>query len=145
MKVRADVAELLRAGLTNRAIEQQLHIDHRTVSKARRALRIPNCRPRRKATPSLEELFWQRTARTSDDHLEWTGYRSDSGMPGLRHGGRFHSAYRVAFSIRHGRAPEGKVTSECSHDGCVDPGHVADRRTRKRDNDAFDAIFGGLP
>ena len=41
MKVRADIAELLRAGHTNASIAHRLGCDPSTVANARRALRLP--------------------------------------------------------------------------------------------------------
>jgi hypothetical protein len=41
MKVRADIAALLREGHTNASIAHRLHCDPATVSRARNALRLP--------------------------------------------------------------------------------------------------------
>ncbi|MFE7233963.1 helix-turn-helix domain-containing protein [Streptomyces sp. NPDC057596] len=41
MKVRADVAALIREGHTNASIAHRLHCDRRTVARAREALRLP--------------------------------------------------------------------------------------------------------
>ncbi|MGW1160408.1 helix-turn-helix domain-containing protein [Streptomyces sp. NPDC002519] len=41
MKVRADIAALIREGHTNASIAHRLHCDPRTVSRAREALRLP--------------------------------------------------------------------------------------------------------
>jgi hypothetical protein len=41
MKVRSDIAALIRAGHTNAHIAHRLHCDPATVSKARQALRFP--------------------------------------------------------------------------------------------------------
>jgi len=41
VKVRADIAELLRAGHTNASIAHRLGCDPSTVANARRALRLP--------------------------------------------------------------------------------------------------------
>lgn len=41
MKVRSDMAELIRAGHTDRSIAYRLHCHSSTVARARRALRMP--------------------------------------------------------------------------------------------------------
>ena len=41
MKVRADIATLIREGHTNASIAHRLHCDRTTVAEARRALRLP--------------------------------------------------------------------------------------------------------
>lgn len=41
MKVRADIAALIREGHTNASIAHRLHCDPSTVANARRALRLP--------------------------------------------------------------------------------------------------------
>jgi len=45
MKVRADIAALLREGHTNASIAHRLHCDPATVSRARKALRLPPAAP----------------------------------------------------------------------------------------------------
>ncbi|MFF8656773.1 hypothetical protein [Streptomyces huasconensis] len=148
MKIRADIAELLHAGLSDRAIARQLSVDaKRTVRPAREALGLPRSRPGRKPAPTVEDLFWRRTQPVDGGHLLWTGARgaaSQGRCPFLRHGGRVHTAYRIAFRIKHGREPEGRVTPTCDRDGCVAPDHVEDRRIRERTKSTFDAIFGAV-
>lgn len=41
MKIRADIAALIRAGHTNTSIAHRLHVHRDTVAKARRALQLP--------------------------------------------------------------------------------------------------------
>lgn len=147
MKVRADVAELLRDGLSNREIARQLEVDAGTVAKARALLRMPKHKSGPRAAASPEDLFWRRTQPTDDDHLLWTGYVT-GGTPALRHGGRVYTACRIAFRMQHGREPVGKVTAVCERDGCVHPRCVADRPMREanaRADVAFAVIFGGQP
>ncbi|MEV5977544.1 hypothetical protein [Streptomyces sp. NPDC052114] len=147
MNIRADVAELLHAGLSDSAIARELGVDaDKTVRRTRLALGLPKTRPGRKPAASPEDLFWRRTQPIDGGHLIWTGYRApraDGGCPLVRHGGRIHSAYRIAFGLRYGREPEGHVTPTCDVDGCVAPDHTQDRQIRERTKATFDAIFGG--
>ncbi|MFZ3556436.1 MULTISPECIES: hypothetical protein [unclassified Streptomyces] len=144
MNVRPDVAELLRAGLSNRAIARELNVDaDTTVRNARTALGIAKARRGKRAASSVEDLFWRRTQPVDDGHILWTGYRDkhcDTAL--VRHGGKLHTALRVAFRIKHGREPEGHVTLTCDRDGCVAPGHTQDRLIRSRTEATFAAIFG---
>lgn len=140
--VRADVAELLRAGYSDRAIGRQLNTDPKAVSAARAALSLPKARPGKKPAATAEDLFWRRVQPTDDGHMEWTGY-SIGGTPALRHGGRHHTAYRIAYRIATGRDPEGNARPSCGRDHCVKPGHHADRADREREK-RVDALYDGI-
>ncbi|MFD3310097.1 hypothetical protein [Streptomyces sp. NPDC058694] len=146
MNVRADIAELLRAGLSDRAIGRQLGVDPIcTVRPARQALGIPKAKPGRKPAATPEDLFWHRVRPTDDGHMEWTGSRHPSGTPLLRHGGVLHTGYRLAFRIANGRDPEGYALPSCGRQNCVKPGHHGDRDDRareKRVNALYSGIFG---
>ncbi|MFB7461237.1 hypothetical protein [Streptomyces sp. NPDC056188] len=145
MKIRADVAELLHADHSNRAIARQLHTDAKAVAAAREHLGIPKAKSGYKGAATPEDLFWRRVKPTDDGHMEWTGFYIGS-TPGLRHGGRNHTAYRVAFRIANGRDPEGHALPNCGRDGCVKPGHHSDRADRAREqrvNSLYAAIFEG--
>ncbi|MFH9014002.1 hypothetical protein ACH4C6_21805 [Streptomyces sp. NPDC017943] len=159
IRIRPDVAELLHAGLSNRAIARQLGVDAKaTVAPARAALGLPKGKPGKKPAASAEDLFWRRVKPTDDGHMEWTGFYSSSGRgtPCLRHGGQNQTAYRIAFRIANGREPEGQALPSCGHHQCVKPGHHEDRADRaerrrreraeqqreKRVDTLFAAIFG---
>lgn len=144
MKVRADIAELLRAGYSDTAITRQLHVDKTTAAKARAALGLPKHKSGRKAAATPEDLFWRRVKPTDDGHMEWDGCLN-GGVPALRHGGRLLSAYRVAYRIANGREPEGQARPSCGRAGCVKPDHHTDRVDRaeeQRVNALYAAIFG---
>ncbi|MFF9205112.1 hypothetical protein ACF1AE_25490 [Streptomyces sp. NPDC014986] len=145
MNIRADIAELLHAGHSDRAIARQLHVDAKTVSAARAALALPKAKSGYKAAATPEDLFWRRVKPLDDGHMEWAGSRNSSGLPSLRHGGRNLSAYRIAYRIATGREPEGHVKPGCGRAGCVAPACQTDRATRAEDRkvDALHAaIFG---
>jgi hypothetical protein len=145
VKARADVAELLRAGLSDRAIGRQLGVDPKTtVARTRASLGIPKAKSGIKPAGTAEDLFWRRVKPTDDDHMEWTG-STQCGTPVLRHGGRIQTAYRIAFRIATGRDPEGNALPSCGREHCVKPGHHADRADRareKRVNALYAGIFG---
>jgi len=143
--IRADVAELLRAGLSNAAIARQLRMDTRPIAAARHALRLPNVKPGRRPAGAPIDLFWQHVERLDDGHLRWTGYRND-GIPALTTRGRVCSARRVAFRACRDRDPVGYVLPGCGLDECVAPEHLTDRRMREQQARAdalYTQIFGG--
>lgn len=131
MKVRADIAELLRAGHSDAAIARQLHVDKKTAAKGRATLGLPKSKPGKKPAASSEDLFWRRVKPTDDGHMEWTGF-SSAGTPCLRHGGRNQTAYRIAYRIANGRGPEGQALPSCGREHCVKPGHHEDRADREK-------------
>ncbi|MET9517012.1 hypothetical protein [Streptomyces sp. NPDC002994] len=141
MKIRADIAELLHTGLSNRAIGNRLGVDPHAVGAARRAMKLPNVRPGT-APRDKASHFHARTIAVDGGHLEWTGSRDQHGLPILRTGGNSFSPFRVAFRLRHGREPVGKVLPGCEHRGCVAPDHVEDRPMRERYRQTYAAIFG---
>ncbi|MFJ6085110.1 hypothetical protein ACIQI8_27250 [Streptomyces sp. NPDC092369] len=146
-QVRPDIAALLHEGLSDAAISRRVHVCHTTVARARAVLGIPKHRPGPRAAATPDELFWQRVELKDDGHMEWTGYGT-TGVAGLRHEGKFHTAFRLAFRIANGREPEGNVQVTCGREQCVAPGHHADRADRElsaRIDILHDLIFGPQP
>ncbi|MFC8584195.1 hypothetical protein ACFUGD_06520 [Streptomyces sp. NPDC057217] len=81
----------------------------------------------------ITQKFTANTRAVDGGHREWTGPRYQSGTLGravIRHEGKLWTARKLAFVIATGRLPEGYLTSECDHRGCVAPEHVADRPAR---------------
>ncbi|WP_406420004.1 hypothetical protein [Streptomyces sp. NBC_00842] len=142
MKIRAEVAEMLRNGSSNAEIMRTLHVGHKTVAQARQALGFPT--PARGGRPLLPipTLFAARTEPVDGGHLRWTGHVS-KGVPVLGRRGNSLSAYRIAFKIRHNRESIGYAKPGCNHPGCVAPDHMQDQPMRDRLNTTFNAIFGG--
>lgn len=143
MKIRADVAALLRAGHSDRAIASELHVCAKDVAAARKRLGLRKAKSGRKPTATPEDLFRKRTRPTGDGHMEWTGSHCNGGVPSLRHGGRNLSAYRIAFRIANGRDPEGYALPSCGQEQCVQPGHHTDRADRAREK-RVDALYGAI-
>ncbi|MGW6454999.1 hypothetical protein ACWF94_03590 [Streptomyces sp. NPDC055078] len=126
------------------ALAARLGVDPTTAARARTALGIPRARGgTRPAT--AEAVFHARTRRVRGGHLAWTGHRNAHGVPLIRIAGICRSAYRVAFRLRHGRDPVGKVRPGCGRPGCVAPDHLEDRPMRERTKALYAAIFGGPP
>ncbi|CAL9370510.1 hypothetical protein [Streptomyces sp. enrichment culture] len=135
---RAAIEQLLHAGYGDRTIARRLAVSIGTVRRTRTLLRLPAGRPGPKAAGTPADVFWTRARHTDSGHMEWTGTAHRGTTPSLRHGGNRYSAYRVAFTIAHGRAPVGRVEPGCGHPGCIHPQHVEDRAMR----DQYTAIFG---
>ncbi|MEU4256309.1 hypothetical protein AB0B42_00485 [Streptomyces fradiae] len=145
MNIRADIAHLLREGLSDREIAARLHTCAKTtVAPTRRALGLPAARSGPKPL-SVEELFHARTEQAGDGHLRWTGWRNNRGVPGVRTHDGTTTAYRVAFRIRWGREPEGNVRPGCDYPECVAPEHVEDRPMRERYRALLDAVLSPTP
>lgn len=145
MKIRTDIAELLRAGLPNATIAAQLRCDRARVAATRAALRLPKTPPGSKGRP-LPELLAARSEPIDGGHMRWTGYTNSSGSPVLNYQGAGpRSVPRLVFIVRHGREPVGKARSGCDYPGCVHPDHVEDQPMRERNRQTFDAIFGQSP
>lgn len=126
---RLDVAKLLKQGLSDRAIMRQLRCGGSTVVQTRKALGITR-KPREgsghKTAPSVEDAFRARIEAAGDGHFIWAGY-VENGLPRFSHGGRGGRRYlapRVAFRVRTGRDPVGKVAPTCGRSDCVAPEHV---------------------
>jgi hypothetical protein len=139
-RVRADVAELLRAGLTNIEVARRLGCDRHAVGDARRALGIP---PVPRQPLSLEEKWRACTEPVEGGHLRWTGPRQKrSGSPVMRYREKPVSPAAVAFRIRTGRDPVGYCFAECGYPHCVAPEHVDDAATRDRDRGTLRLLIG---
>ncbi|MEU6758015.1 hypothetical protein [Streptomyces sp. NPDC046685] len=143
MQNHSNVAELLHAGLSDRAVARELHTDAKAVSSIRATLGIPKARSGKRAAATVEELFQARTEATPDGHLRWTG-TTCQGTPSVRFQRRNLSAYRIAFRIRTGREPVGKALPACGTAGCVAPDHIDDQPMREHNRSTFNALFGGI-
>lgn len=141
MKIRTDVADMLRNGASTTEIMDTLHVGQRTVVAARTALGMPA--PRRGGRPlrSIPELFHAHTEPVDGGHLRWTGYLQ-KGVPLLGRRGGNLTVYRVAFELKHGRKPVGQVRATCGYPRCVAPDHVQDRPMRDQLDAQYSAIFG---
>ncbi|MFF6829594.1 helix-turn-helix domain-containing protein [Streptomyces longwoodensis] len=146
MKIRADIAELLRAGLSQTQIAKQLHCAPVTVQRTREALRIPSPGQGRSASypTTFEQALRERTRPSNDgQHLLWTGWTNSAGAPLVSVGKRKRSAYQVAFELHHGREAVGRVTPGCGIQGCVRGDHLDDQPMRRQNEATYTAIFGG--
>lgn len=126
MKIRQDVAGLLHAGHSDRAIGKLLHTDPKEVAVVRAALGLPKAKRGKKAAASLEAAFRERCKETTDGHMRWTGYVNNAGTPALRWGGRQWSARRAAYEIQHGHPSIGRTAPGCGQQDCVAPAHIVD-------------------
>ncbi|WP_371624084.1 hypothetical protein OG245_15340 [Streptomyces sp. NBC_01116] len=142
MKLRADVADMLREGIAQRDIMRTLHVSYKTVTSHRIALSLPA--PKRGGHPlrPIETEFHARTEPVDGGHLRWTGHHAH-GVPRLGRQGKHPSAYRVAFRLHHGREPIGHAKPGCGYAQCVAPAHLEDRPMREQLRSQMAGIFGG--
>lgn len=141
MKIRADIAEALHAGLRDNAIAKQLGVCPKTIARARAALGLPQHPPGRPVYDTLEAAWRAHTEPADGGHLLWTG-TVNTGLPVIRYKGRRYSAYLIAYRIVRGRDPKGRCQPDCGRPGCVAPEHVDDGPGRARTRDTYAAIFG---
>jgi hypothetical protein len=141
------IVRLLREDLTDTAISDRLHCDRRAVARVRSLLGMA---PKTNATTLGDKLDQHSTEPDADGHQLWTGRRSYSGAPVIRHCGKERPAAAVAFERRTGRQPVGTCRASCTDaDGnplyCVAPDHVQDDLERRRDRMTERAMEGLSP
>jgi hypothetical protein len=142
MKIRADIAELLRAGVPQAHICRQLHCAPLTVQRTREALGLPSPKSCRVLPATLEEAV-DRYARPIDGgHVEWAGPLRN-GCPSFVFEGQHYYVRRLAFRFQHGREPVGNVTVACDVRTCVAGPCVRDRLMRDRER-RVDALYAGI-
>ncbi|WP_405676736.1 WhiB family transcriptional regulator [Streptomyces sp. NBC_01511] len=75
---------------------------------------------------TLRDAYERRVVPGEDGHVKWNR-RTTS----VTFQGKFYSAMALAFTVGHGRAPDGLVRAACGVRGCVAPEHLVDRAMRK--------------
>ncbi|MFF8095715.1 helix-turn-helix domain-containing protein [Streptomyces sp. NPDC016675] len=143
---RARIAELLAQGATNRAIVRALGVDKTTAARYRARLGVAPAKqptPANRSTLTLAEKWGTHVRTIQGGHMEWTGrHRNDGGTMVFTHHGREYTARSVAFQVRTGRRPVGKVTAECDYPGCVAPQCVEDDPGRVRSRGRYAVLIG---
>jgi hypothetical protein len=137
---RADIIALLREGHSDREIGRRLRTNPKRVGRIRAELGLPQYQPTQVLT--LEQAWTAQTEQLDDGHMRWTGYHREGTCPVLKHRGIDYAARRIAFRIRHGREPEGRVLPSCTYPGCIAPDHTTDQPMRDHLNQQYAAIFG---
>lgn len=143
MRVRSDIAAMLREGVAQQDIMQTLHVGHRAVVATRESLGLPAPVRGGRAPRPIETEFHARTEPVDGGHLRWTGHYAD-GCPKLGRQGGHLSAYRIAFGLRHTRKPVGHVRPGCDYPKCVAPDHLEDQTMRVQLRQQLAGIFGGV-
>lgn len=136
------VRELAGRGLTNPQIAAKLGISRQTAMRIRDRLELPAVPRTAPQQPTIGDVFHRYTRHADGGHLDWNGPRGSDGTPVFNHGYRQHTAYRVAFTLRTGRTPVGRVQADCGRAGCVAPAHVADREERQHVRRQLRALEG---
>lgn len=109
------------------------------------SIRRPKTKNGPRPSDTLEDLYHRHTQPAPGGHLLWTSPgRGNSGTPAVRHKGKQHSAYRIAFRMKYGRDPIGHVRPVCGVEACVSPDCVEDRPTRERTKATYTAVFGAV-
>lgn len=125
MSIEDQIAGLLRAGMSARAVAQELHAGYWRVRAVREHLGIP-AHPPGPVAETMAETFRRRTAEDSAGHVVWLG--RDLRMP--TSDGGYISPAVWAFQRKNGRVPVGRVLSWCSVRRCMT--HIEDQVMRDR-------------
>jgi hypothetical protein len=133
---REEAARLLRRNKPARDVAAVCGLDPAEVAVLRQELGLG---PR--ALPSVEDAWRARVEELPGGHMRWAGAYSGT-QAVLWYRGKNYQATRIAFRLRHGREPQGKVTVECDVSGCVAPACVDDLPGRLRDRAAMAAVTG---
>ncbi|MFD4855078.1 WhiB family transcriptional regulator [Streptomyces atratus] len=80
---------------------------------------IVEVQARQTRTPA--SVFADRTTPLTDGHTAWKG-----SSPVTIHG-QTYTPMQLAWEATYGRRPEGHLTADCGHKGCVTPDHLVDR------------------
>lgn len=120
----AELDRLLHLGtMTDRDIAATLGRPVVIVHRRRHFLGLPTLQQR--ITPA--DIFAAKARPIADGHVEWA---TDALHPVIQVGGRQVVVARYAFSVGHGRDPEGILHRTCGYSRCVAWEHLADRVIR---------------
>jgi hypothetical protein len=124
---RADIIALLAEGHSDRYIGRTLHTNPKRVGRIRNEYGLPRIAP---VGLSLEQKWATHTQPRDGGHLAWTGSLRGGTFPVLAYRGGHYAARQIAFRMKHGRDPVGRVLAGCGWRPCVAPDHVEDARLR---------------
>jgi hypothetical protein len=123
-----EIAKLIREGGSDRGISLQTGADRRSVARVRRMLGVPVISG---IVPLDVKLAQHLTEPDADGHVFWTGRRSTSGTPVVRHRGTETQISHITFRMRAGIDPVGSVKPDCGESKCVAGSHVMDDIERR--------------
>lgn len=137
------IAAMLRAGAPQSAIMTALGVTRQNIRTIR--IRHGITPPDRSDTATHGTLAakWHTLAvENTDGHMRWTGPTTNGTTPCMWWGRRILSARAIAFELRTGRPPVGRVQAECEESWCVAPAHVEDQPGRNRLRAQYAALTG---
>ncbi|ROQ69206.1 transcription factor WhiB [Streptomyces sp. 840.1] len=75
---------------------------------------------------TLASVLAERSVPATGGHTDWTGSSP------ITINGDCYTPAQLAWHVTHGKAPDGPVTVECGHPGCITPGHLLDAVGRRQ-------------
>jgi hypothetical protein len=137
------IAAMLRAGAPQSAIMTALPgVTRQNIRTAR--IRHGITPPDRSDAATYDSIAakWHTHLQADGDHMRWTGPTTNGTTPCMWWGRRTLSARAIAFELRTGRPPVGRVQAECEEPWCVAPAHVEDQPGRDRLRAQLGALTG---
>ncbi|MFF0138013.1 hypothetical protein ACFYRN_16450 [Streptomyces sp. NPDC005227] len=122
------VADLIRQGLTARAIRQQCGASYNLTADVRRRYQLPRVTSAGPARTIAETLALY-TEAYGRGHLRWTG-PTRGRTPVLMAESKRYNARRLIFRRHFGCEPIGYVRTVCLAPGCLAADHIADDVSR---------------
>lgn len=114
------LAERIEHGVWGGMTNAQRMAIRRSATRRSRAKPLTSATGKQPPPQTLEEAFNRRAHHTDDGHILWEGNVT------FKFKGTAHNALRLAFTLGHGREPEGPVDRTCDR-VCFAAEHLIDR------------------
>ncbi|MGW2837353.1 WhiB family transcriptional regulator [Streptomyces sp. NPDC001493] len=73
------------------------------------------------APRTFESVLDAHSQRTADGHVTWSGGSNDVSFKN-----RSYTPTQLAWMVAYGGPPEGRISVDCGHPGCINPDHLLD-------------------
>lgn len=120
------LTEGIDSGIFGGLTEQERRSVRRTVKRRQISVGQAVARKATKAgkPTTMQGIFNARATPLPDGHAAWSGGRQ------VHFKGQVFTPKQFVFTLDRGRAPDGRVTSECGITDCILPAHLKDQQER---------------